>query len=53
MFEQKTFDGPDSEQHLWVSGATIEMGPMSPSMKEGSVTTAGSIKSLEEAHVKH
>ncbi|KAJ4355557.1 uncharacterized protein N0V89_003575 [Didymosphaeria variabile] len=53
QLEQKTFDGT-SEQHLWVPSVTIEMGPVSPtSNKADSMTTTGSIKSLEDAHVRH
>lgn len=51
--EQKTFDGT-SDQHLWVPSVTIEMGPVSPtSNKAESMTTTGSIKSLEDAHVRN
>ncbi|KAK7192187.1 hypothetical protein DPSP01_010195 [Paraphaeosphaeria sporulosa] len=50
--EQKAFDGR-TEQHLWVPSVTIEMGSTSPtSAKAESMTTTGSIKSLDEAHVK-
>jgi hypothetical protein len=50
---QKAFDGRQ-EQHLWVPSVTIEMVPTSPtSAKAESVTTNGSIKSMEDAHVSH
>lgn len=53
MFEQKSFTGADpDQQHLWVPSVTIEMGPVSPTSKDGSVMTAESIKSLDEVHVK-
>ncbi|KAJ4295029.1 hypothetical protein N0V90_007037 [Kalmusia sp. IMI 367209] len=54
IFEQKTFiEGGESERNLWVPGVHMEMGPISPtSQKEGSVTTSGSIKSLEDAHIR-
>ena len=53
QLEQKTFDGT-SGHNLWVPGVTIEMGPVSPtSQKADSMTTTGSLKSLEDAHVRN
>lgn len=50
--EQKAFDGR-TDQHLWVPSVTIEMGSTNPSgAKAESMTTTGSIKSLDESHVK-
>ncbi|KAK7177289.1 hypothetical protein PSPO01_16665 [Paraphaeosphaeria sporulosa] len=51
--EQKTFHGT-SEQHVWVQSVTIQMGPVSPSSaKAERMTTNGSTKSFEDAHVRH
>lgn len=50
--EQKAIDGR-TEQHLWVPSVTVDLSPLSPtSIKAESITTTGSIKSLDEAHVK-
>lgn len=57
-FEQKSLVEPESEQPLWVppgsGSATFEMVPISPtSAKASSVTTSGSLKSLENAHIRN
>ncbi|KAF2439005.1 hypothetical protein P171DRAFT_490457 [Karstenula rhodostoma CBS 690.94] len=50
--EQKALDGR-TDQHLWAPGVSIEMSPSSPaSAKAESMTTTGSIQSLEDAHVR-
>ncbi|KAF1966382.1 hypothetical protein BU23DRAFT_663298 [Bimuria novae-zelandiae CBS 107.79] len=54
VFEQAAHDDANSEQHRWAPGVRIEMGPVGPtSLKEGSITTVRSLKSLEEAHMGH